>query len=53
MVAITVVQFGPKIKSPRAMEDTVGLDTVKRLGRGVAEAVMVSSFGRKVATNGC
>ncbi len=34
-------------KAQGAMEDTVGLDTVKRLGRGVAEAVMVSSFGRE------
>lgn len=35
------------MKAQGAMDDTVGLDTVRRLGRGVAEAVMVSSLGRE------
>jgi multimeric flavodoxin WrbA len=32
-------------KAKGAEEDTVGMDTIKRLGKGVAEAVMVSKYG--------
>ncbi|CAK7078557.1 flavodoxin family protein [uncultured Tissierella sp.] len=32
-------------KAQGAEEDTVGMDTIKRLGKGVAEAVMVSKHG--------
>jgi multimeric flavodoxin WrbA len=32
-------------KAKGAAEDTTGMDTIKRLGRGVAEAVMVSKYG--------
>lgn len=32
-------------KAKGAEEDTVGIDTVRRLGQGVAEAVMVSKYG--------
>lgn len=34
-------------KAQGAMDDQVGLDTVKRLGLGVAEAVMVTEMGRE------
>ncbi|AMP19848.1 NAD(FAD)-dependent dehydrogenase [endosymbiont 'TC1' of Trimyema compressum] len=33
-------------KAAGVKEDTVGLDTVKRLGAGLGEAVMVSAYGR-------
>lgn len=32
-------------KAKGAEEDTAGMDTIKRLGQGVAEAVMVSKYG--------
>lgn len=32
-------------KAKGAEDDTVGMDTIKRLGQGVAEAVMVSKYG--------
>lgn len=32
-------------KAKGAQEDETGMDTVKRLGKGAAEAVMVSKFG--------
>lgn len=35
-------------KAKGAEEDTVGMDTVVRLGQGVAEAVMVSKYGREI-----
>jgi multimeric flavodoxin WrbA len=34
------------MKAQGAMDDSVGFDTVKRLGRGIAEATLVASSGR-------
>lgn len=34
-------------KSKGAEEDNVGMDTIRRLGQGVAEALMVSKYGRE------